>query len=329
MGSRPVGPHKGGASPARRPPHPGSRVAGSPSGSLSPASASALPSLWRAPFPIRGQSENPERTSPGLRRMLSCEQVQFASRKLQRYTGGGSSSSGGGGGGGRAAGFPGSDLGPFPFPPAPGPRSAPLWASRLSSPPASRRTGPSVHPRAVSRRARPCRGAQPRLRAARGGAGGLPRGGGAGCRRRRCRVALALGERRACRVGVRPRASPPRLLASASAAPRGGRAVRGLWPFSAPRAAAPPPAQRRPAGTMQAQQLPYEFFSEENAPKWRGLLVPALKKVGARNPLPGRSPRGARRGQGGGAPLPSFFPVSGLGEVCSSCEVPRVRCSCS
>uniref|UniRef100_A0A8D1LPF2 SOS Ras/Rac guanine nucleotide exchange factor 1 n=3 Tax=Boreoeutheria TaxID=1437010 RepID=A0A8D1LPF2_PIG len=30
---------------------------------------------------------------------------------------------------------------------------------------------------------------------------------------------------------------------------------------------------------MQAQQLPYEFFSEENAPKWRGLLVPALKKV--------------------------------------------------
>lgn len=31
---------------------------------------------------------------------------------------------------------------------------------------------------------------------------------------------------------------------------------------------------------MQAQPLLYEFFSEENAPKWRGLLVPALKKVG-------------------------------------------------
>ncbi|KAI6071565.1 Son of sevenless-like protein 1 [Aix galericulata] len=29
---------------------------------------------------------------------------------------------------------------------------------------------------------------------------------------------------------------------------------------------------------MQAQPLLYEFFSEENAPKWRGLLVPALKK---------------------------------------------------
>uniref|UniRef100_A0A4X2JWB1 SOS Ras/Rac guanine nucleotide exchange factor 1 n=1 Tax=Vombatus ursinus TaxID=29139 RepID=A0A4X2JWB1_VOMUR len=30
---------------------------------------------------------------------------------------------------------------------------------------------------------------------------------------------------------------------------------------------------------MQALQLQYEFFSEENAPKWRGLLVTALKKV--------------------------------------------------
>ncbi|XP_066481412.1 son of sevenless homolog 1 isoform X2 [Tiliqua scincoides] len=30
---------------------------------------------------------------------------------------------------------------------------------------------------------------------------------------------------------------------------------------------------------MQAPPLQYEFFSEENAPKWRGLLVPALKKV--------------------------------------------------
>lgn len=77
--------------------------------------------------------------------------------------------------------------------------------------------------------------------------------------------------------------------------------MRGLRPCSAPRAAAPPPAPRRPAGTMQAQQLPYEFFSEENAPKWRGLLVPALKKVRAPNPLPGRSRRGAGRGRGGGA----------------------------
>uniref|UniRef100_A0A803T6K9 SOS Ras/Rac guanine nucleotide exchange factor 1 n=1 Tax=Anolis carolinensis TaxID=28377 RepID=A0A803T6K9_ANOCA len=30
---------------------------------------------------------------------------------------------------------------------------------------------------------------------------------------------------------------------------------------------------------MQAPPLQYDFFSEENAPKWRGLLVPALKKV--------------------------------------------------
>ena len=53
---------------------------------------------------------------------------------------------------------------------------------------------------------------------------------------------------------------------------------------------------------MQAQQLPYEFFSEENAPKWRGLLVPALKKVRrARDPAPrlqpGREHR-ARVGEG-------------------------------
>lgn len=51
---------------------------------------------------------------------------------------------------------------------------------------------------------------------------------------------------------------------------------------------------------MQAQQLPYEFFSEENAPKWRGLLVPALKKVrSARDPASRLQPlRGRRAGLG-------------------------------
>ncbi|XP_042073770.1 son of sevenless homolog 1-like [Haplochromis burtoni] len=30
---------------------------------------------------------------------------------------------------------------------------------------------------------------------------------------------------------------------------------------------------------MQAAQPQYDFFSEENGPKWRGLLVPSLEKV--------------------------------------------------
>lgn len=33
------------------------------------------------------------------------------------------------------------------------------------------------------------------------------------------------------------------------------------------------------AADMQAAQPQYDFFSEDNAGKWRGLLVPALEKV--------------------------------------------------
>lgn len=41
----------------------------------------------------------------------------------------------------------------------------------------------------------------------------------------------------------------------------------------------PPLRGRDGVDKMQAAPLQYEFFSEENAPKWRGLLVAALKKV--------------------------------------------------
>lgn len=73
-----------------------------------------------------------------------------------------------------------------------------------------------------------------------------------------------------------------------------------------------PPAPRPPhsthnnnnttttAATMQAAQQQYDFFSDDNAAKWRGLLVPALDKVTPeRGPLvayfPFRGPGPSRR----------------------------------
>ena len=73
---------------------------------------------------------------------------------------------------------------------------------------------------------------------------------------------------------------------------------------------------------MQAQPLLYEFFSEENAPKWRGLLVPALKKVRGkwerRSALPAAPGllRAARSDGGGGeaaGPLRSPAPEAARG----------------
>lgn len=159
---------------------------------------------------------------------------------------------------------------------------------------------------------------RPRRRAAPGGAGGPGRGGGPGpgavvrdaaTAASGLRSLSAAGARVGWVAGREPHPSgPPPGLARPRGAPRGpGRPV-GPRPCSALRArplAAPRPgrrrplpAQRRPGGTMQAQQLPYEFFSEENAPKWRGLLVPALKKVrSARDPASPLQPlRGRRAG---------------------------------
>ena len=49
---------------------------------------------------------------------------------------------------------------------------------------------------------------------------------------------------------------------------------------------------------MQQAPQPYEFFSEENSPKWRGLLVSALRKVSA-GARAAAGPLGRCRGRGG------------------------------
>lgn len=83
-------------------------------------------------------------------------------------------------------------------------------------------------------------------------------------RRRRLPAASAVASVRAGgggrRRGEAARALPVRPPARPAGCPRCGGAV---------------------AGAMQQAPQPYEFFSEENSPKWRGLLVSALRKVSA------------------------------------------------
>lgn len=57
---------------------------------------------------------------------------------------------------------------------------------------------------------------------------------------------------------------------------------------------------------MQQAPQPYEFFSEENSPKWRGLLVSALRKVSADAwaAVGAEGGAGAARRQAGGVPGP-------------------------
>lgn len=57
---------------------------------------------------------------------------------------------------------------------------------------------------------------------------------------------------------------------------------------------------------MQQAPQPYEFFSEENSLKWRGLLVSALRKVSAdaRAAVGAKGGAAAARRQAGGVPGP-------------------------
>lgn len=59
---------------------------------------------------------------------------------------------------------------------------------------------------------------------------------------------------------------------------------------------------------MQQAPQPYEFFSEENSPKWRGLLVSALRKVSAG----ARAAAGAEGGAGAAAER-RLSPAAGRG----------------
>lgn len=167
----------------------------------------------------------------------------------------------------------------------------------------------------------------------------------------------ASGER-AGAAGTAGRLGPPRFLGAAGPPSLGERPPAGAAPERSAGAAAraggggrgearrggPRPACQATgaglrcggaaAGAMQQTPQPYEFFSEENSPKWRGLLVPALRKVsagavGRRAGGPGREPARLVTGRAGstarartGYPGPSLvWPGSG----CSSSPVASRR----
>lgn len=140
-----------------------------------------------------------------------------------------------------------------------------------------------------------------------------PRRRGATTESRARNAAAAASPRRCGPAGGGGGGGPPGLLVR-------GRPALPPRPFLHAEPGPPCPARRPeragPGGTMQAQPLLYEFFSEENAPKWRGLLVPALKKVRGkweRRSAPPAAPgllRAARSG-GGEAAGPLRFSRSG------------------
>lgn len=276
--------------------------------------------------------------------MLSSEQVQFASRKLERYTGVG-------GGRGGISGQPDSATTTRPFLPARTPRSSsapPRVASVSGSLAAgSGRRGRSVPPPLLpSRRLRRGPGrarerspgggraataarATREAPAGRGGVGGPAPGGGAGCRRRRLRAAFAfrgwcLWSGRWPGAGLAPQ--PPSPGQPGRSAPQGGRAVR--WTAAlfraasspSPRlpglaAAAPLPARRRPGAPCRRSSAVRVFQRGERtqvagaagacAEKGEERTRPGSPAAAwARAPGPGRG-RAGRRGAG-----PPFFPVS-------------------
>lgn len=63
---------------------------------------------------------------------------------------------------------------------------------------------------------------------------------------------------------------------------------------------------------MQQAPQPYEFFSEENSPKWRGLLVSALRKVSSGAGVAARALGGAGRRAGCRARSPEVLTGSSL-----------------